>query len=983
MAGVLEEIIGLEQRRAHGEYALDGGAAPDTVAELEEAMTKAERADMLTEVMIIRKDDEKVISAFLNKKSSKSNYLKSTGKVLHGLWTGGKGIARWSGSKIVFSDKGDESFDIVQKAIKKAAPSKVSEGVEDDASKVEMATAYVLVDQLTEAYIGTVYKDGKDMYVDTAFLNNVSGGAPDFHIRHLGFGEFTIEGPGGIEIEVDRMRGKDFPGQSGRSHKLYPGKGADKKIVSKLVQQMIKKGKAKLQKKLKVPSPKTMAKKTGMKVRAKPRGEWQKEMYEYFMELYSDTKQRPWISVDELAGKGKHKERPKQIKALDAMVKSGLLDKQGDQYRLAENRATEAEDVTALTEALEADVDAEGLRKQRYHEPDSAQEETFDGDIDENTESILTAIAEADGATLSAPAIAEVTGIDKAAVRKALAEMGQAKLVARTNPAGDVWRLTHFGEACAKGKTKELLTRKEMKKAGKARAKGKTKKFLTRKEMEKFGKAPPKPKHGKWKPKKKLGEEWTPIEKSGGGRVPVGDYKVKVVASPGDMAMVKAEAKTQRLSVESARKGEVVVSGPAPKINAFVRNLKSTEALPGPLQSGPFKIYIGEDLDGADISERSMPLEIPYAKYRERHRKADDDQGFTGEEERKLRLMGVKDLVNMEKRLLKAYNKDRSKGNKLRLLSVQNLLARMNTQGQGRTGGGHRGHYSMFEGIEEAEEKGSYKAQGPLEKMIGEMVRGQSGKWLSKDQMKAIVRVLNKKGIKEPSKDSYDDIARIVGKTLSAMMKDENAERPFGLDLTERSGRHSSGRLKRAILAYMNKEDERLGHGEQLWHRVPLYSKKIAGANVPEKVMVQTLRAMEKDYLVVRSEDERSWMLTPRGKQAGKAAPVAHRRIHRSVGGKMRWGWVKDAPYLGDPHTEDSHFEGLSLEEEQGWWRAQFGFGNIYFQAGSQPHADSIARKWGKKSKMGSPDKLLKSKKPSGIDNKDSFKKDGGVYVEQ
>jgi hypothetical protein len=44
--------------------------------------------------------------------------------------------------------------------------------------------------------------------------------------------------------------------------------------------------------------------------------------------------------------------------------------------------------------------------------------------------------------------------------------------------------------------------------------------------------------------------------------------------------------------------------------------------------------------------------------------------------------------------------------------------------------------------------------------------------------MKAIVKVLNKKGITKPSKESYDDIARIVGKTLSSLMKGESA-RPF------------------------------------------------------------------------------------------------------------------------------------------------------------------------------------------------------------
>ncbi len=78
------------------------------------------------------------------------------------------------------------------------------------------------------------YKHGKDYYVDTAFLNalnkvkGLKGG-----LQHMGFGEFVWKGPDG-EVDFDRMRGKDFPGQSGRSHKVYDNKGG------KLVKAMIK-----------------------------------------------------------------------------------------------------------------------------------------------------------------------------------------------------------------------------------------------------------------------------------------------------------------------------------------------------------------------------------------------------------------------------------------------------------------------------------------------------------------------------------------------------------------------------------------------------------------------------------------------------------------------------------------------------------------------------------------------------------------------
>lgn len=67
-------------------------------------------------------------------------------------------------------------------------------------------------------------------YADTAFLNSV-GRVRGVTLQHMGFGEFYADTPKG-RVDFDRMRGKDFPGQSGRSHKVY-GPGADW-----LVQQM-------------------------------------------------------------------------------------------------------------------------------------------------------------------------------------------------------------------------------------------------------------------------------------------------------------------------------------------------------------------------------------------------------------------------------------------------------------------------------------------------------------------------------------------------------------------------------------------------------------------------------------------------------------------------------------------------------------------------------------------------------------------------
>ncbi|MEP7123119.1 MAG: SNF2-related protein, partial [Byssovorax sp.] len=60
---------------------------------------------------------------------------------------------------------------------------------------------------------------GKDLYGDTSLLT-FAGKIPGFEVRHMGFGEFELVTPAG-NIDFDRMRGRDFPAQTGRSHLLY------------------------------------------------------------------------------------------------------------------------------------------------------------------------------------------------------------------------------------------------------------------------------------------------------------------------------------------------------------------------------------------------------------------------------------------------------------------------------------------------------------------------------------------------------------------------------------------------------------------------------------------------------------------------------------------------------------------------------------------------------------------------------------------
>jgi hypothetical protein len=85
-----------------------------------------------------------------------------------------------------------------------------------------------------------ITEDGK-IYVDTKFLNFTSR-VPGLEVRHMGFGEFALDTPKG-EVQVDRMRGVDFPGQSGRSHQLYdkyPSRAAP--IAEWVIKQMEAKG---------------------------------------------------------------------------------------------------------------------------------------------------------------------------------------------------------------------------------------------------------------------------------------------------------------------------------------------------------------------------------------------------------------------------------------------------------------------------------------------------------------------------------------------------------------------------------------------------------------------------------------------------------------------------------------------------------------------------------------------------------------------
>jgi hypothetical protein len=79
-------------------------------------------------------------------------------------------------------------------------------------------------------------------YVDSDFLNSLHG-IPGVYLEHMGFGEFYAITPMGT-VDFDRMRGMDFPGQNGRSHRAYDREGYGTKATEWLIGQVEAKGKS-------------------------------------------------------------------------------------------------------------------------------------------------------------------------------------------------------------------------------------------------------------------------------------------------------------------------------------------------------------------------------------------------------------------------------------------------------------------------------------------------------------------------------------------------------------------------------------------------------------------------------------------------------------------------------------------------------------------------------------------------------------------
>jgi len=89
--------------------------------------------------------------------------------------------------------------------------------------------------------IGAHHLIGKDVYVDSDFVNASQHVWPQAHLKHIGMGEFELVTPLGT-IQFDRMRGIKFPGASGRGHLMYDD--SDGRAMKELLAKMESAGKS-------------------------------------------------------------------------------------------------------------------------------------------------------------------------------------------------------------------------------------------------------------------------------------------------------------------------------------------------------------------------------------------------------------------------------------------------------------------------------------------------------------------------------------------------------------------------------------------------------------------------------------------------------------------------------------------------------------------------------------------------------------------
>jgi tRNA nucleotidyltransferase/poly(A) polymerase len=97
--------------------------------------------------------------------------------------------------------------------------------------------------KLDEAGGGHHFFDGKNYFADTAFLQQSQDVLDGMELVHQGYGDFELRGEPG-RISFTRVSGKDFPGQSGRSHEMDDNKGG--KLIKALIAAMEKANRSEL-----------------------------------------------------------------------------------------------------------------------------------------------------------------------------------------------------------------------------------------------------------------------------------------------------------------------------------------------------------------------------------------------------------------------------------------------------------------------------------------------------------------------------------------------------------------------------------------------------------------------------------------------------------------------------------------------------------------------------------------------------------------
>ena len=711
MAGILEEVISLQQRRSLGEYALGGEAAPQTVAELEEALGSAERAEMLAEGLKLKKSDAKVIDAFLDKKSASSKKLDSTGNSLDGLWMGGKGIARWVGGKIQFADLGSKAAQTVQRAIRKKAP-KNWLGEEKEAafsSLIESAPVRSIDVSAEPVDIGGVELPAEGTAILTA-LSEADGGtlsAPAIAevtgldkstVRH----ELALMAQGNLVARLapnaDTWRITHFGEACGTTH------GKRKKRAPK-------------------------------SSKAKRVDPARVESVEVFDSALTET-------IYNVLAPGPQAHPDTDVAKLAAQIKKGVGGAvKGRFFRVQPSLKFGTGGIFVDYANIPASSPPGSLEFLNASVQVRLSVDGFDGE------------GNLRGAKVKVEKLTSPIGL------KVRAKTGTPDQVAK-----HIVNVIKKAAALGKGEARESDDYSQAEKDRISRMGVKALVNLERHLSKQYNVKQSRKNELRLLFVKNLLTRTNPRAQGSRGRGQRDHYRMfDDVENPQLGAVVEAMA-SGKTAYDVPKPGTITSKKKVAGLNFEVLDMRGQKGFPmgkeGFVYTLKVKYKLKQKYTGIEKDWKRTFVIRTDAKHPKKWRIDEMDW-----------IMAVS-IPGLESRYSSITAAAKKLAAYLKNIRDQGIYVE-SSDGQ--------------DPIVEAE--GSYKAQGPLEKMIGEMVRGQSGKWLSKNQMKAIVNVLAKRGITKPTKDSYDDIARIVGKTLKGLMKGESTDSvPVGLTEAMRDG---------------------------------------------------------------------------------------------------------------------------------------------------------------------------------------------------